>query len=93
MDEFNQNFTIDDLIIKENIEIKSIHLLTEYDKYILAVSWFEYGEEHFKLFKDLNIYSVKILKDFLSEYNNDWYNFVNNWLKNPKIPLYLKVSK
>ena len=86
MDEFNQHFTIDDLIIKENIEIKSIHLLSENDKYILAVSWFEYGENHFKMFKDLSVASVKVFNNFLLEYNNDWYNLVINWLEKPITP-------
>lgn len=90
MDEFNQHFTIDDLIIKENIEIKSIHLLSENDKYILAISWFESGETHFKMFKNQSRLDLKIFNNFLLEYNKYWNELVLKWISKPTIPLHLK---
>ncbi len=90
MDEFNKDFTINDLIIKENIDIKIIHLLSENDKSIIAVSWFECDETHFKMFKDQGISNIKTFCDFLLDYDQNWYNLVLNWRKKPSIPLRLK---
>ena len=90
MDEFNKDFTINDLIIKENIDIKVIHLLSESDKYVIAVSWFECDETHFKMFKNQGISNIKTFCDFLLDYDQNWYNLVSNWMVKPSIPLRLK---
>ncbi len=93
MDEFTEGFTIANLIIKENIEIKSIHLLSENERLIIAVSWVEDNEAHFKMFKNQEIIDMKTLCGFLLEYNKDWYYLVVNWTATPSMPLHLKVSK
>ncbi len=90
MDEFNKDFTINDLIIKENIDIKIIHLLSENDKSIIAVSWFECGDTHFKMFKNQGISNMKTFCDFLLNYDRNWYNLVSNWMVKPSIPHRLK---
>ncbi len=92
MDEFNDGFTVNELIVIENIEIKTIHLLSENDKYIIAVSWFECGDTHFKMFKKQNVSSVKTFSDFLLEYNKSWYELVINWMAKPFMPLCLKAN-
>ena len=93
MDEFNDNFTINELIIKENIEIKTIHLLSENDKYIIAVSWFDCDETHFKMFKKLSLSNVKTFSDFLLEYDKNWYELVINWMAKPFMPLCLNTTR
>jgi len=92
MDEFNTRFTIDDLIIKGNIEIKTIHLLSENDQFIIAVSWFECDEAHFKMFKNQGISNMKKFCDFLLDYDQNWYNLVLKWRKKPSMPLRLKIN-
>jgi hypothetical protein len=86
MDEFDTDFTINELISKENIEIITIHLLSEKDKFTLAVRWFEYGETHFKMFKKQNISGIKYFGDFLLEYDKNWYNLFINWITKPLLP-------
>jgi hypothetical protein len=83
MDEFNTKFAIDDLIIKGNIEIKTIHLLSENDQFIIAVSWIECDEAHFKMFKNQDISNIKSICDFLLDYDQSWYNLVQNWIAKP----------
>lgn len=90
MDEFDKDFTVDDLIIKEKIEIRNVNLLYEKNTFILAISWFESDETHFKMFKNQGISNIKTFCDFLLDYDHNWYNLVLNWMAKPSIPLRLK---
>jgi hypothetical protein len=93
MDEFDENFTVDELISKEKIDIKTIYLLSENDKYIIALSWFEFGDAHFKMFKKLSLSDVKAFSNFLLEYDKNWYELVINWIAKPFIPLCLNTTR
>ena len=90
MDEIDEYFTIKDLVNKENIEIQNIYLLTEKDKFTLAVRWCESGDIYFKMFKKQNISNIKYFSTFLLEYDPKWYKLVIDWVAKPSIPLYLK---
>lgn len=94
MDEFSEGFTVKALTIIENIDIKTIHLLSESDKYIIAVSWLECNEAHFKMFKNQDLSNIKTLCDFLLDYDQRWYNLILNWKNNKlSIPLSIKSDK
>lgn len=64
MDEFDSSFTIYELVSKERIDIKTVHLLSENQSFIIAVSWFECGEAHFKMFKNQGISNMKTFCSF-----------------------------
>jgi len=93
MDEFDELFTLNHLVNKENIEIKSIHLLSDKDTFTLAVRWFECGDIHFKMFKNQGIYNMKTFCDFLLKYDHNWYDLVINWIEKPSMPLRLDPNQ
>lgn len=90
MDEFNVNFTINELISKEKIEIKSVYLLSDNGGFIIAINWLEGKDTHFKMFKKQSIYSVKAFNHFLLEYDPNWFKLASDWLATPSTPLHLK---
>jgi hypothetical protein len=75
-------------INNQYIEITTIHLLIDKDKFIIAVNWYEDNEQHFKMFKKLNISQVI---SFSNNLKHSWSEKINIWLNSPKIPLKLKV--
>ena len=89
MDEFNANFTVYELISKEMIHIKTVHLLYENEKFIIAVNWIDDNETHFKMFKNQDDTQLKAFCDFLLGYDENWYNLAENWTKKPLIPIRL----
>lgn len=92
MDEFDNDLTVHYFITQENIEIKTIYFLLENNAFIIAVSWVECDEAHFKMFKNLGMSNVKIFCDFLLEYDKNWYKLAINWVAKPTMPLRLKPS-
>jgi len=75
-------------INNQYIEITTIHLLIDKDKFIIAVNWYEDNEQHFKMFKKLNVSQVI---SFSNNLKHSWSEKINIWLNSPKIPLKLKV--
>ena len=82
MGDFIANSLID---IKES-EILSIHLLTDKDKFIIAVTWNRDNEQYFKMFRDLSTNQVKTFSDKLK---NSWNVKINIWLNSTNPPLKL----
>jgi len=79
-------YSISALINKQNIEISTIHLLTDKDKYIIAINWTEKNESHFKMFKQLQLSQVT---DFSECLKSCWNESINDWLDGSKMPLKL----
>jgi hypothetical protein len=81
------DYSINHLIYNSHIRILTIHILTDNEKFIIAVNWYEQDERHFKMFKELNCDQVM---NFSKSLKSGWNDKINHWLKSSKIPLKLK---
>lgn len=93
MDEQTNNITLEQLISQNEISpisIKTIHLLTDdLDKFIIAITWNEGSESHFKMFRKQEHFKILAFNKFLFTYNKHWYEKATQWLNSPRIPLKL----
>lgn len=83
-----EDYTINSLIINENIRITTIHLLPDNDQYFIAINWYERGEPYYKTFKNLNCSQVINLSNNLK---CCWNKKIIDWLNSKKIPLKIQT--
>ncbi|MBA6252859.1 hypothetical protein [Colwellia sp. MB3u-55] len=83
-----EDYTINNLIINEDITVTTIHLLVENNQYIIAINWYERDEPHFKMFKNLK-YSQVI--NFSNNLQNGWNKKIIDWLSSKKAPLKIQT--
>ncbi len=97
MDEFSKQYTLNDLIDqfqREPIYFITIHLLTdEISDFVLAVSWNDLDEIHFKMFKKQTQAEILLFSQSISEQYNNWHNQICHWLRKPLTPLKLNNQK
>jgi len=94
MDEFTQGFTLNELIEKyqkEHITFTTIYLCKdEPDGTVIAVSWEDLDESHFKMFKQQSQSRILSFSNSISEQYEKWHYKICDWFDGTRAPLKLK---
>jgi len=97
MDEFSEISSLSDLVDQYQIQpisFTTIHLLTdELSDFVLAVSWKDLDETHFKMFKQQPQYEILLFSHSISEQYDNWHHKICHWLERPQAPLKLNNRK
>lgn len=97
MDEFTEEFTLNELIEKyqdEHITFTTIYICTdEPEGIVIAVSWKALDETHFKMFKQQSQSRILSFSHAISEKYDKWHHKISLWFEGSRAPLKLNNKR